>query len=160
MHCQVHDYPESWCAVCEVLAAELGQAVFKNWFKNMAPLDLKSAQTRLGVEGLFFKDYVISHYGDSLRAALRSVFPNSKGFVLEVLSQDIPSSRAPPESQTLPASCVNRPAQSDLIWPPWWGSASRKTQGVCQRGPTLSRQKASFHPWSRFEGLWPGQTFP
>lgn len=84
LHCTNNGYPRAWFDICKHLAANPGQAVFKNWFKNMVPFDLTSLHVRLVVKSAFYRDYINATYFDPLNKALKAVLPSMSSFEIEV----------------------------------------------------------------------------
>lgn len=91
-HCANNGYPDVWFNVCKGLVAQVGQAVFRNWFKDMVPVDLVSSKVKLAVKGLFYRDYINATYAEAFRQALKAALPAMKTFEIEVGGHDPPMS--------------------------------------------------------------------
>ena len=57
-----------WGRVRSRLREEFGDSAFKSWLKPMALLDVVDGRVRIAVPTRFLRDWVVTHYGERLRA--------------------------------------------------------------------------------------------
>lgn len=79
-----------WARVRGLMRSEVGDASYRSWLKPLTLTDVRDGEVRIAVPTRFMRDWVISHYGDRLRALW--VAENADIDSIEVFV-DAPSSR-------------------------------------------------------------------
>jgi len=77
---------ECWQHSLSVLRAEIGEATFKSWFRNIQFGEFKNSQLHLLVPTRFMRDWIDSHYSERILALLSKESKEIKSVVIEVSS--------------------------------------------------------------------------
>jgi chromosomal replication initiator protein len=88
-----------WARVRGRLRAEFGEAAFRSWLKPLTLVGHRGAEIRVGVPTRFMRDWIVSHYGDRLRALWSGENPDIRAVEVIVDSGRPQLARAiPPDS--------------------------------------------------------------
>jgi chromosomal replication initiator protein len=63
-----HAVNSQWARVRGILRSEVGDASYRSWLKPLTLVDVSDGRVRISVPTRFMRDWVLSHYGDRLRA--------------------------------------------------------------------------------------------
>lgn len=77
---------KSWNRSLSVIRAEIGEATFKSWFRNVEFGELKEDQLVLYVPTRFMRDWIEAHYAQRLLAILRKESENIASLVIDVVN--------------------------------------------------------------------------
>ena len=84
-----NQFKECWQRSLSVLRAEIGEATFKSWFKNIQFGEFKNSQLYLYVPTRFMRDWIDSHYSERILTLLLRESKEIKSVVIEVSSINI-----------------------------------------------------------------------
>jgi len=84
-----NQFKECWQRSLSVLRAEIGEATFKSWFKNIQFGEFKNSQLYLYVPTRFMRDWIDSHYAERILTLLLRESKEIKSVVIEVSSINI-----------------------------------------------------------------------
>ena len=79
-----------WARVRGLLRSEVGDASYRSWLKPLALSGVEDGEVRIAVPTRFMRDWVVSHYGDRLRALWMAENPDIESLEIFV---EAPSSR-------------------------------------------------------------------
>jgi chromosomal replication initiator protein len=77
---------KSWNRSLSVIRAEIGEATFKSWFRNVEFGELKEDQLVLYVPTRFMRDWIEAHYAQRLLVILRKESENIASLVIDVVN--------------------------------------------------------------------------
>ena len=80
---------EIWERSLSILRAEIGEATFKSWFKNIEFGEFKNNQLHLYVPTRFMRDWIESHYSERILSLLIRETKEIKSVVIEVVVSKI-----------------------------------------------------------------------
>jgi len=118
-----------WSTISDKLNAQYGDAVFRSWIKPMRFAGSEQGRILLSVPTRFMREWVVTHYGDSIRALWQNE-QAAEGYAIEFI---VPAT----QEAAAPATSVadNAPA-SNIISPASWQIAESADNSV-QMGATL-----------------------
>ncbi len=93
-------FTQAWGRVRETLRAKLGDATFRSWISPLALLSLDQDTVNLGAPTRFVREWVSSHYIETLRDAWR-VELSAVNYVAVTVSRDGAQTPAEPAAPTL-----------------------------------------------------------
>ena len=64
---------QQWARVRGRLREEVGEAAYRSWLKPLTLADVDDGAVRISVPTRFMRDWVLAHFADRLRAALRDL---------------------------------------------------------------------------------------
>ncbi len=64
-----------WARVRGLMRSEVGDASYRSWLKPLTLVEVKEGEARVAVPTRFMRDWVVSHYGDRLRALWQAENP-------------------------------------------------------------------------------------
>ena len=67
-----------WARVRGLLRAEVGEAAYTSWLKPLTLVEISGGNTRISAPTRFMRDWVVSHYGDRLKALWTDQNPGIK----------------------------------------------------------------------------------
>ncbi len=108
-----------WSRIHARLKAEVGDAVYTNWLRNLELVSLEGSEVVVSAPSRVVRDWVRTNYADRLRALLHSDVPAIKSVevMLRAAPQAAPSASASesatPQSQPLPV--VNRFSEGPVV---------------------------------------------
>ncbi len=76
---------EFWERSLSILRAEIGEATFKSWFKNIEFGEFNNDQLHLYVPTRFMRDWIESHYSERILSLLNRETKEIKSVVIEVV---------------------------------------------------------------------------
>ena len=85
---------ECWQRSLSILRAEIGEATFKSWFRNIQFGEFKNGQLHLFVPTRFMRDWIDSHYAERILALLLKESREIKSVVIEVSTRSINENEA------------------------------------------------------------------
>jgi len=95
-----------WDRVKARLRDEFGEAAFKSWLQPLTLAELRDGQVRICVPTRFLRDWVVTHYGERIRALWAKEDDSVVGIEVLVL----PTVAAKSATAATPAAAVARPA--------------------------------------------------
>ncbi len=82
------DHPDWWLNASGLLVNQLGQATFKSWFWEVKPGQIRNDKIFLQVKNQFIKDTIMTRHRYALEQALKTAYPQMKGFELTIFDHD------------------------------------------------------------------------
>ena len=86
---QLKKIKEEWERSLSILRAEIGEATFKSWFKNIQFGQYSDNKLTLNVPTRFMRDWIESHYLERILAILSKEVSDIKSITIEVASLDL-----------------------------------------------------------------------
>ena len=98
---------EQWRRVCARLRAELGEATFNSWFKQIELLGVGDGRVMLAVPTRFIRNWLLSHYAERLSSLWSEEDPALSRIEVLVRTRAVDGASAAPvatDAQTAPAA--------------------------------------------------------
>ena len=89
---QLNKIKEGWERSLSILRAEIGEATFKSWFKNIQFGDFSRSKLTLLVPTRFMRDWIENHYLDRILSILSKELREVKSVVIDIASTFFASS--------------------------------------------------------------------
>ena len=86
---QLNKIKEGWERSLSILRAEIGEATFKSWFKNIKFGDFSGSKLTLLVPTRFMRDWIENHYLDRILSILSKELREVKSVVIDIASIDL-----------------------------------------------------------------------
>ena len=90
---QLSKIKEGWERSLSILRAEIGEATFKSWFKNIQFGDFSQSKLTLTVPTRFMRDWIENHYLDRILSILSKELREVKSVVIDIASIDLKDSK-------------------------------------------------------------------
>ena len=87
-----------WTRIKGCLRDEFGEAAFKSWLSPLTLADVQDGQARIAVPTRFLRDWVVTHYGDRIRALWAKEDAAVTGIDIVVLPSAAKAAKATPNS--------------------------------------------------------------
>ncbi|MGD9649660.1 MAG: chromosomal replication initiator protein DnaA, partial [Dongiaceae bacterium] len=106
---------EGWTKIRTTLRHELGETIYRNWVKPLSLIGLKAGQIQMAVPSRLIRDWVLSRYGDRLRALWTHQEPSIRSIeilvkaTLEAANDSEEAAANPPMPQRLADTARNAP---------------------------------------------------
>jgi len=107
-----------WGRVRTRLREEFGDSAFKSWLKPMALVDVAGGRVRIAVPTRFLRDWVVTHYGERLRAQWAREDATVNAIEVVVQPTLAPIEPAPAKPAAEPANGSHAPAGGDEFGAP------------------------------------------
>ena len=96
---QLNKIKEGWERSLSILRAEIGEATFKSWFKNIQFGDFSRSKLTLLVPTRFMRDWIENHYLDRILSILSKELREVNSVVIDIASIDLKDSKASSKDQ-------------------------------------------------------------
>ena len=96
---QLNKIKEGWERSLSILRAEIGEATFKSWFKNIQFGDFSRSKLTLLVPTRFMRDWIENHYLDRILSILSKELREVKSVIIDVASIDLNEKKDTPTQQ-------------------------------------------------------------
>ena len=90
---------EGWERSLSILRAEIGEATFKSWFKNIQFGEFVENKLTLTVPTRFMRDWIDNHYLDRILSILSKEVREVKSVIVDVASIDLNEKKDTPTQQ-------------------------------------------------------------
>ena len=99
----------AWDRVRGQLRDEFGEAAFKSWLNPLTLSDVSEGHVRIGVPTRFLRDWVVTHYGERIRALWTKEDASVTGIDIVVVTPGTPSNDTPPAATVKKAAPMPAP---------------------------------------------------
>ena len=96
---QLNKIKEGWERSLSILRAEIGEATFKSWFKNIQFGDFSRSKLTLLVPTRFMRDWIENHYLDRILSILSKELREVKSVVIDIASTDLTDNKVSSKDQ-------------------------------------------------------------
>ena len=96
---QLNKIKEGWERSLSILRAEIGEATFKSWFKNIQFGDFSRSKLTLLVPTRFMRDWIENHYLDRILSILSKELREVKSVVIDIASTDLTDNKGNSKDQ-------------------------------------------------------------
>ena len=158
---------EFWERSLSILRAEIGEATFKSWFKNIEFGEFKNNQLHLYVPTRFMRDWIESHYSERILSLIIRETKEIKSIVIEVAVTKIEGKKDNSNSNVAPKissnelmdhnSSVGAPVDERLSFKNFVVGPSNELAYAAAKRITESRN-VSFNPLFLYGGVGLGKT--
>ncbi len=167
---QLNKIKEGWERSLSILRAEIGEATFKSWFKNIQFGDFSRSKLTLLVPTRFMRDWIENHYLDRILSILSKELREVKSVVIDIASTDLTDNKGNSKDQEdkigvsvkaseslLDHNSVGAPLDERLSFENFVVGPSNELAYAAARRIT-ERRNVSFNPLFLYGGVGLGKT--
>ena len=167
---QLNKIKEGWERSLSILRAEIGEATFKSWFKNIQFGDFSRSKLTLLVPTRFMRDWIENHYLDRILSILSKELREVKSVVIDIASTDLTDNKDSSKDQEdkigvsvkaseslLDHNSVGAPLDERLSFENFVVGPSNELAYAAARRIT-ERRNVSFNPLFLYGGVGLGKT--
>jgi hypothetical protein len=78
-------YLVPWLKISIILAKQIGQIKYKDWFSKVSLIELTETKATLSIEGRFIKDYIEANFLPAILSAIKSIRPEVSQIDFQVI---------------------------------------------------------------------------
>ena len=146
-----------WQKVCARLRDEIGDAAYTSWLKPITVGGVTDGKARLTVPTRFTRDWVLTHYGERIRALWSSENPSVRAITVDVGAAPAPRLQDRDTDETA-GDAPSTPARpSSLAAPSFAAPALIQGDAAAMAAPLDTTLSAPLDPRYTFENFVPGK---